>query len=634
MYELTFPKERTLPISTDLLAQNGTTAKLTPASVEPLGRGERATFRGHGVTLELTAQLLDGGAYRLDYRVEYEPSALDDVAAIVLLDADVSSAGFQRVFANRRDIWLPTGLRNADRTQLSDGPPADWDADDLAALFTPGGDALLAGVVHPARYGLEIHATDGQLQVRLPLEGGWSARGQVAADSVIVQWSAPLLETLEDYGRRNRITASRENRRKVAVAWNSWDYFTSEITQQHMMDALDTIRAHPVMRHAIDAVVLDDGWAKWGDWTTPQDTFPDLGGLADAIAEAGYIPGIWYSPLRVESDSRWVAEHPDTLLDGAPRHYGRTPDVETDPRVPLDPTHPAVIDKVFGELRWLRGLGFRYYKTDFLQAPNTNYRDAAFADPHCTPVEAVRRVMQAIRAAIGYESFWLACGTEIAPLAGLPDASRVSDDINQHFATVQVAVRNCAAHFWANGNLWLNDPDFLIVRCDETWANEPYSMKEKLGKETREATPYRRCVLSTGPIWSIEEARTWANFQMVYGGTIACSDHPDLLNERGYAMVETVLEHHAPGGAGLPLDLEENALPRRWLRPATDGWLLGLFNWADESATIALSERDLRRIGNVRQARDVWSGETLEWGRGQFAVEIPAHHSRVFRLKR
>ena len=610
--------------------------RLQPAPLQShhhVGDRQQWHFAGHGLQAAITAAPVAGGAgVRLDFDIRAAAGALDGLEALALLTADVSDQAFARVFVNRRDVWLPTGTRAADLSAIADGPAGDFDADNLLAAWSePDGAALLVGVVHPARTGLEIALRGGTLTVRLPLESGFVRNGVVPADPVVLLWDRPLTESLELYGRLNRIA---QTHRRPPVAWNSWDYFTRHISQPRMEQVLEAIAAHPLLSRTVEAVVLDDCWARWGDWRTPYESFPDLPGLARRIAEAGYIPGIWYSPLRVAADSRWAAENPDTILWGPNRGHYATGLTREASRWALDCTHPKVLDKIYHELSWLRSLGFRYYKTDFLQAPNTNFKRPAFHDPSMTPVEAMRRAMETIRSAIGYDSWWLACGTEIAPLAGLPDAARVGDDIHVRFSTLQVVVRNCAAHFWANGALWRNDPDFLIVRGRETWTSPFMDLADDVrGEPTGDEGPYRRAVLNTGPVFTLEESRTWANFQIVYGGTLALSDHPDFLNEAGWAMVEKVLEHRGVGLTGVPLDLAERNLPQRWLRPAADGWLLGLFNFDDEPRRVGIGPRDAGRIGRVAAATDIWTGATHAWS-DRFGLDLPAHHSAVLHLQR
>ncbi|MEI7834485.1 MAG: alpha-galactosidase [bacterium] len=610
--------------------KDGTRVPLSFASAHILGDATEYLFSSDGVSARVTVSESAGG-YTLYTNLQADPELWRTADRLVLFSAQVVGAEFTRVFTPRREIWLHAGIRNADGSALPDGPKKCWDAENMTAVYTPGAVALLAGVKMPARYPLEFAWRDGRLDISLLLADGLPARLEL--DNILLRGDLPLLESLEWYGAENRVRSCRPGQTNSMLAWNSWDWFQDSISQQSMLEALETISADPLLCDKVTAVVLDDGWAKLGDWKTPHEYFPDLGLMAATIRAAGYLPGIWYSPLRIMADSNWAKENPETILWGElGKHYdGKfTPEAT---RWVLDYSHPKVIEKIFTELHWLYQLGFRYFKTDFIQNPNSQFRRPNLYNPEVTTVEGVRQCMEAIRAAIGYDSYWLACGTEILPVAGLPDASRVSDDIRLHFSSLQLGMRNCAVYFWANGNLWLNDPDFLVVRCAGTSTTPHLREAQKLGiEEPGEEKSYQRCGVATGPVWSTEEARCWANFHIIYGGALSLGDIPSLLNDEGRAMTAMVLEHSMIGVPSIPLDLEENNLPTRWLRPAKNGWLLGLFNLNEEPATIALTPHELKRIGKISRATDIWSNAEVAWDNHTFSITLPAHTSRVLQL--
>jgi len=89
--------------------------------------------------------------------------------------------------------------------------------------------------------------------------------------------------------------------------------------------------------------------------------------------------------------------------------------------------------------------GYRYFKTDFLSNPFKSGVGTAgpaelgilqFHNPEDGLMRAHRRCMQAIRAAIGEDSFWLGCGSIWATGAGLMDGSRISSDIHATWQSV------------------------------------------------------------------------------------------------------------------------------------------------------------------------------------------------------
>jgi len=637
MVRLAFPGSRELQFDLSVRLRDGGEVPLKPGGTQPVGAETCWTFRGGGVTAEVLVRPLPGtGGFLLDYSLDCPSARLGEIDAIVLLEADVSACGFARTFANRRDIWLPVGLRGMDGVPLPDGPPrGDWDADNLLALLAGGGEALLLGAVLPARNALEFSVGGGRLRAILPVETGYSGGRLLRGEAMVVLWDRPLADSLAWYGRFNRLACFPRGRKAPPVVWNSWDWFTNNISHKRLLEVLECLKADPLLRRRVEVVCIDDGWAPRGDFLTPlHDIFPDLSATAAAVRDAGFTPGIWYAPLRASAASQWVANHADTVLWGPSRGHYETPLTPAARDYALDYTHPLVLDKVHRELSWLRQIGFRYYKTDFLQMPNTNFRRPELFDPHVTPVEGMRRLMHVIRAAIGEDSYWLACGTESLPAAGLPDASRIGDDITLRFSTAQVIARNAAAHFWMNGNVWINDIDFLVVRGSATADSLLLSAREEIEGRRREITPYRRAVLSTGEVFDFTEARTWAGFHVVYGGALTLGDHPGRLNAAGRELLAAALAHARPGTPAVPLDVDQRNVPARWLRPHDGGWMLGLFNWDDAPALIALSARDMHRIAPAASAENIWTGEKFAWPDEPFAVELPAHDSALLRLRK
>lgn len=580
-------------------------------------------------------RIADGGGVSLEMSLWCDRGCPETIDSIILLAATMPDGEFSRVYQTRRDVWLPAGIRNADGTRCSAGPEPSWDADNLIALFTPDENALLAGVAHPCHHGLEMRFREGVLEVRMPLARDRAPGERLDCDTVLLCGSMPLVEGLEWYGRCNRLRSRPPAFRERFVVWNTWDWFHGTVTQDDIVAMADCIRDDPLFGEHVNVLALDDGWqVDWDTGTVDRSAFPDLAAMAAAVRKKALVPGIWYAPFRVKADCAWVKEHPETVLWGEPRPVfpiALTPEAS---RRVLDYTHPLVLRKVHDDLRRLYDAGFRYYKIDFIQHPNTYFRRPDLHDPSVSPTEGVRRIMHTVRAAIGYDSYWLACGTEPAAVAGLPDAARVGDDITYRFGTQQVCVRNCAIHFWMNGNLWINDPDFLIVRGADT-QDTPYLSREQ--EETKsdpakESREYHLAALGSGGIVGLEEARCWANFHIVYGGALSLGDHPSRLNAAGRELITTVLAYRQGTAPGVPLDLDRRNLPGMWLRPYEGGWLLGLFNYYDDPMRLALDERARARIGAVQRCEDIWSGREEPFDPATWSLELPPHTSRVLRL--
>ena len=583
------------------------------------------------------AHVVRGEGYvRIDLQVEDVATGAPD--PLPVLDVDISNLGVDRRLGSRENIWLPTGQHDLEGRPLPDLHEPVYDADNTIALFSPNRPALVAGGRFPGRYGLRFRTEGSRLRVLVQLEGGRPPGGVLNVDPLFLVSGVDLTDALQRYGDLNRITPRAGPDRTRLVVWNTWDWFADHIDQDEVVRMAQVAISTAPLAGIVNVICLDMGWALNGDEDTPYERFADLQRMAAGVSATGCVPGIWYAPFLAHRDCRWLQEHPDTELRGEPRGLWPTPEGSNPQRV-LDPTHPLVQRKIYGDLRFLRECGFRYYKTDYLQQVNARYRNPRFHDAGLAGPQGVRACAHIIRAAIGADSWWLACGTEIQAAAGLADSARTGDDIRLYYSTLTVAVRHAAAHAWANGKLFYNDPDFLIVRCREHHRPDtPYLHRESelMDEEKHRETPYQRAVLATGPVWDATDAETWANFHIVYGGSLTLGDHPEKLNQPARDLTARVLRWATRGDEpGIPLDLDERNVPQRWLRPLEDGWLLGLFNFADVEATVVCDAGDLRRIGRVTSATDIATGQPQEWSTlSSGGIVLPAHASRVFRLRR
>ena len=245
---------------------------------------------------------------------------------------------------------------------------------------------------------------------------------------------------------------------------------------RELLDGLDTVQP----KLPLQAIQIDAGYCPSpGDWLTPGPRFVE-GGLQtafDSIRSRGYAAGIWVAPFMVGSHSRLYREHPDWVirdLAGQPvpewRHYAPE-DGLTDPEhYALDASHPQVVDYLRTVFRTLRQWGASVFKTDFL---DWGLKDTARVQRHDgtrTSVEAFRAVMQAIREEIGADSYWLACIAPYAPCLGFADAMRVANDTSVAWSEGSQGnmLEETAASQYANGVLWRNDPDCVILRERQT----------------------------------------------------------------------------------------------------------------------------------------------------------------------
>ncbi|MCU0309882.1 MAG: alpha-galactosidase [Acidimicrobiales bacterium] len=353
------------------------------------------------------------------------------------------------------------------------------------------------------------------------------------------------------------------------VGWCSWYHYFHDVTEADLDANLALADGWP-----FDVFQLDDGYqSAIGDWLTTNERFPsELDAIAGRIAAAGRRPGIWLAPFLAAPDSEVATRHPDWLArtaDGDPLVTMFNPPWEGDLQgfmYGLDTTHPEVVDHLERVAETLVVAGFSYLKLDFTFAPSF---DGRWHDRGRTPAERVRSGYEAVRrgadrgavtAGGSTPAFLLGCGAPLAPVVGVVDGNRIGADVapswpveastqplpgyRESQPSTMNAWRNTAARSFMHRRLWLNDPDCLMLRSDET----------ELG---------------------VDAARTWATAVAVSGGMALVSDDLALLGPDARRLLDETLElgrtadrAAREGEVAVPLGLLDGEMPAGIASPA------------------------------------------------------------------
>ena len=521
------------------------------------------------------------------------------------------------------DVWIPSG--SIPLSGPNDNPDIDRAyAYHTAAVFDPATRQSLTFQYRlPNRWLDAIIETDGLLRAEQTLNTPLTYKQPLLSDLLLVSagpdYSAALA-AMHTVHRARRSPAEVKDH----FGWNSWEAYAAKVTAADIMANVEAISALPWLKARIRNITIDDGWQQGGhDWFKSNDKFPGgIAALAAKIKAAGFTPGIWVAPFLVDHDSPLRAEHPDWFIkkDGQPYVKNKT--------LYLDPTHPEARDYVYRIMRHLYDQGYRYFKTDFLRDPQLittpgrkEYEPTATCyDPALGLSRGMRAAMELIRGAIGEDSFWNACGTDIGSGAGLYDSARIGGDIASYWTRVPNQARSILNHLHHHGTLYLADPDFILVRSDETY------LPGTLTQPIQSKKPFKLDEWSGGRIFTAADARTWASLVILSGGQVNLTDPIASLNDIGLNIIKTTLEH-AGGNAAVPLDVG-SPIPGVLLRQDRDRVYLGLLNWSDD-ATVTLSATTADGVPFPKngKVRDVWTGAEIEIKKGRLVRELAPHQS-------
>lgn len=447
------------------------------------------------------------------------------------------------------------------------------------------------------------------------------------SDRVQITLGLPFTEALprlhKSHQSRRRVTESRNH-----FGWNSWEAYHGKVTEADILENVQGINLLPWMKNKIQYITVDDGWSRcYGDWV-PNEKFPSgMDDLAQKITESGFLPGIWSAPFLVDKKSELCATHSDWFLKTKEGFYHEP----IGQRFVLDSTHPEVHSHIYGLYRQFYSWGYRYYKTDFLRdammmciPERKEYcPDIQLHDPELGIARGMRCCMEAIRAGVGEDSFWLGCGTDIGSGAGLMDGSRTGGDVVSFWTRVPYQARSVINHFHLHGNLFLVDPDFCLVRGSETFdlnyldvplvSEKPYVVDEFEG----------------GACFTAEDARAWSTLVLLSGGLLNVSDRIKALNKMGLSILQTAMTY-AGGAAAVPVDIE-NSIPHVLLAEREEYYLLGIVNWNHEKPiTVTLDAKSGVPFPADGCMKEVWTGAEVKLTTRHHQVKLQPHQVRLY----
>ncbi len=323
------------------------------------------------------------------------------------------------------------------------------------------------------------------------------------------------------------------------VGWNTWDYYLARVTPE---DIEENVNALKKMSFAdkLDYIVIDDGWQKeWGDWRENEKFACGLKHVADVIRSSGFIPGIWMAPLYVQKDNSLLTEHADWFCRDAEGNM-----IEEWGRFCLDPTVPAARKFILDNYQYQYDAGFRLFKIDYLSKLISVKN---FYDTTKTAYPILRELMADIKK-IGDDVIILGCSLPVQCGADIAPSMRIGVDIHNHFTHVHWIAESLAWTWMYNNKVTRIDPDFLVVRGEETadeeltWeGNGRNSFLPPIANKMTDSELFQSR-WRHGDQFTAIEAETWANLVAVSGGNLFLSDKMSVLNERGIKILENAFK--------------------------------------------------------------------------------------------
>ncbi len=249
-------------------------------------------------------------------------------------------------------------------------------------------------------------------------------------------------------------------RKDSITGWCSWWAYFDKFKETDLKEVLNVLSANRLNDFGYRFVQIDDcyqdrslegrpeSWLKWNS------NFPSgIDGYASAVRAHGFEPAVW-SGVQFWGEQT-PKQHPDWFVKDATGNPMKAPwiDYVTDASNP-DAAKNLVAPRFAG----FKKAGFTYAKLDTLRHlmyDGLNNAPDWLAKTGKKPDDVFRAYLETARAALGKDTFLLACWGVLPEAIGIADGCRIGGD--------GFGVRTFQQYNSWNGVIWRNDPDHCDV---------------------------------------------------------------------------------------------------------------------------------------------------------------------------
>ena len=367
--------------------------------------------------------------------------------------------------------------------------------------------------------------------------------------------------------------------RTPPMGWNSWNVWGATVDAGKVLAAAEWLERSGLAAHGYQYVVIDDAWMgiRAPDGTLqPNEKFPDMRGLADAVHARGLKLGIYSSP------------GPKTC-EGYPGSY----------------QHEARDAATFAS--W--GIDFLKYDWCSYEEVAPDHTLTELQKPYIVMRDALARVDRDIVYALcqyGYGEVWK-WGAEAGG-----HLWRSSGDLLDQWANLEsVGFRQAGREPWTRPGEW-NDTDMLVVGT-LGWGPDQ--------RPTRLTQNEQILHLS---LWSLQAAPLFigADLSRLDDFTLALLTNDEVIDVDQDPMGQAA--HR----------VWRDARREVWARPLHDGtFAVGLFNRGLAPAEISVDWARLRMNG-PQPVRDLWRRQDLGIFAEDFSTMVPRHGAVLVKVGR
>lgn len=436
----------------------------------------------------------------------------------------------------------------------------------------------------------------GTLELRQFINGDRVEAGQtVKSDWMLISLFDDMNDGLCDYTKFihdfNKFT---DRCTKSPTGFCTWYYYMGNINERSVYENLAAIEKIKD-RVPLEYFQIDDGWCNSDRRDdTDLERFPlNMDGYAKLITEKGLKPGLWLTPFNYNTDGELYFLHPDWFV----RQLDSDEAVIINGKAVLDLTNPGAQDYVKALYSKITNdWGFRYLKIDIVSEYLTVGR---YYKKDAGPLQCLREFFRCVREATHPDTFILACTSPMFEISEYVDAVRTSVDIFERWESLIEEFQISLKRFYMNKNLFICDPDCLMIRKSE---NEDDDCRRYCSRTDDEILTFMRALYCCGGVFMI-------------------SDKLPLMSEKQIDMYSRFFPRNEK--AAKPLDLTSACIPSL-LDLGYDGETrtVGFFNWGEREKTLTLD------LDGVHTAKEHFTDEVYN-ATDKFTITLAPHHSAL-----
>jgi len=443
-----------------------------------------------------------------------------------------------------------------------------------------------------------------------------SIRGTtVKSPKIFVGFYDDWRKGMDEYGIANvDVSGKLKWDRPTPFGWNSWGGFTTKINFTGAVQTSNFIFSNLQNNnfHNDDNTVYLDLDSYWDNMTDQQ-----LKWFVDSCRENGQLAGIYWTPF-----VDW-ASNPDRYVEGlvtTPYYqykdaylYANGQPQKLDGAYAVDPTHPAMQQRIDYYLNRFHKAGFKYIKLDFLT------HGALEADSHFD--SSVTTGVQAYNAGMKYVSDKLLSldsdifiTQSICPLfpAQYSHAKRIACDANGSISDTEYTMNGLSYGWWLDNVYTYNDPDNVVLY--------PYTEGENRARVTS--------VVITGTYISGDNFSTSG---LLPGNPIARTKAQKFLTNPDINDIARMGKSFYPVRGYQPS--ASKGAENLFMYNAGKYLYLVVFNFTTNTinASVGMDELGLG-VNKTYSTRELWSGTTGTVA-GALSTSVPMMDVQVFRIE-